>query len=173
MKQILLFLLIFQSIFAKITSEQRENLQIARNIGQICLYDGESNLNETLPSIMLQESSAISNSKGDDGKSIGLFQFQLATIRDMQRRNTKFGFLQYYSDKMIMKKLIDDPEFSSVLACELFKMNYREAKALGLSDPKKRAIMRHNGGFKNTNYIRKVLERQKFIKKLIRKGELK
>jgi len=78
---------------------------------------------KTLSLIAMQESSLGINKIGDISRtrdfrkaSYGLFQFQLATVREIAKREPKLRWLLKKSDSWIANKLLRDDDFSIILA---------------------------------------------------------
>ena len=92
---------------------------------------------------------------GDDKKSLGIFQFQVSTVRDMVRMYpVKLDWINGKTDKELETLLLLSPTLSTNLAAmrfEYLRKRYGWQIALSL----------HNGGKHNNTYIRKVLSKRK------------
>lgn len=100
------------------------------------------------------ESSFGRNILGDDRKSLGVMQVQVATARDLVRMYPKrLGWLKKISDKRLAILLLINVAFNVKLAALRFEY-YR--KLYGWRE----ALSRHNGGRNNRAYIKKVLAKR-------------
>jgi len=156
-----------------LSKEQLTNLQIAYSIGKITKGKDGMTFEKAMASMMLTESSAGVNNKGDDGASLGPMQMQLATIRDMQKRIKELSWLSALSDKQIKEKLINSTQFSCILAGFYIRHNYNYAVKQKMWNPYFKSISRYNGGWNNKEYYGRVMKNMKIINKLIAEGKLK
>lgn len=89
--------------------------------------------------------------------SIGPNMFRVPTARFMIKH---YSMTEYYdlltNDKKLVNMLLNDLEFSIYLTMMYLKYNYEIALSKGWSKPLKRAVGKHNGGWSNWSYVKKV-----------------
>jgi len=163
--KILLLVLLTTSLFA-LSSEQRST---AKQIYKIAKLEHREH---TLLKIAMQESSLGLNVIGDfkpgtdiTKASLGVFQFQIATVRHNQKLFPKqLGWLANYNDWQLAQRLIRDVKFSTMLAC----FNLRRLAA----DPRRntycKLVSGWNGGITNLPYYANVQKHSKLVNKLIK-----
>lgn len=106
----------------------------------------------TIVAIAKAESSLGKEVLGDDKKSLGLMQFQVATVRWLSTKYKCLKFIKKLSDKSIETMLLRNDAMSIKLAClhfEFWRKRYNYFVA----------ISKHNGGFNNRTYYNRVRSR--------------
>ena len=103
---------------------------------------------KTILAICKVESSMGKRKVGDHGKSLGIAQMQIRTLRFLSCKNKELGFIKNLNDKAIAVLLMND-RFSVTMASKYF--TYLTCK-YGY----KTAIQKYNGGFINKRYLAKV-----------------
>ena len=87
---------------------------------------------------------------GDDGKSLGITQLQVATIRWLATKDRKLRYLDKVTDLQLRTLLIRNEELCILITSRL--INYY-IKRYGYFE----AISRYNGGRKNYVYYNKII----------------
>ena len=176
MKILILSLLVVSLQAGYFTKSQKDNLNIAYNIGkQISAKDGMT-FENTLRSIAFTESSAGENIIGDrhwtrqlSKASLGTYQVRVMTAKEVIKKdkfmNKHFSYLLEDEDKLI-RMLLEENEFGALVAGHYLKMNYNYAVKKGI-DPYFYTVSRYNGGSNNTVYVERIRNNIKKIKKEI------
>ena len=95
------------------------------------------------------ESSLGKHILGDDGKSLGLMQFQVATVRWLATKDRSIAWLAQLTNKSLETVLLRSDAISIQLACIHFEYWF---KRYGY----RCAVSKHNGGFNNPTYYNKI-----------------
>ena len=177
MKYVFLLLFVSSQIFA-LSKSQVKTIEIAYNIGKQIKTKDNMSFEKALSGIVLQESSAGRELRGDkykNGKlkslhdsSLGIFQIKLSTAKWIIKHNkfmNKYFKYMLKDDKILVNMLFTNKTFSALTAGKYLKTMYEEAKRKKLSDPWMRAISRYNGGWNNMTYFKKVMKRIHYLEK--------
>ena len=89
---------------------------------------------------------------GDEGKSLGICQVQVSTLKFIAKKDKRLRWVLKYPNRVLSTWLLRNDQFNIYVACLYF--NYLN-KHYGYRG----AISRYNGGSNNTVYVRKVLRR--------------
>lgn len=113
-----------------------------------------TNYSSTIVAIAKQESSLGKQILGDDGKSLGLMQLQVATVQWIATKDKSIAWLALLPKKTLQTLLLRSDTLSIQVTCihfEYWRKRYGWEKA----------ISKHNGGFNNLTYINKIKKRMK------------
>jgi len=91
---------------------------------------------------------------GDDGKSLGITQLQISTLRYLATKDKLVSKLVKVPIRALKTKLVKDSELSIVLTIRLFHYYLHRYGYF-------QAISRYNGGKKNYKYFNKVMRYKK------------
>ena len=140
---------------ALLLAEQLSELQINNYRFGYTIAANYTNYPTTIMAIYRQETSLGADPRrvGDDGKSFGIMQIQIPTVRWLAEIYEDISWLNSFSDEAIKHILVTRDDFSIILACYYFE-HYR--KHWGY----RRAVMMYNGGVNNWTYFNSV-ERHK------------
>jgi len=176
---ILLTSIILQADF--LTVSQQKILNNVRSIARTMPDNRGVTYETTMAAICLRESSAETKIVGDIAKgdttiinaSLGHMQVRVETakyVADYNRRHKKkeFKSILEKNDLEIARKLLTDFNFSTRIAITYFLINRNRFKRNGYF----KAISLYNGGIKNYEYVNKVLNNVKEIKKYVRLKEI-
>jgi len=171
---LVLLLLLFSNVFAQtLTPAQKK---IAKRIYEIAITAPNCKgvtYEHTLIKIAMQESSLGVNLLGDYKKgqdittaSLGIFQFQVQTVRLLQKKYHKLlGWLGKKNDRYIAQLLLRSVDFNVVLAV----LNIKRLSESKLTHGSYfRIISQWNGGIHNKLYYKRVQRHSKLVAKLIK-----
>lgn len=174
--KLIIILLLATNLFAiTLSKEQQKISDYIFKTGQKYKTNDGTTISESLRSIALGESSFGLNMYGDKYKdgtekpvvkmSLGVFQVKVDTAKYIIRKdNLKHHFWLLKKDSFIASKLLSDLEFNTEMAARYFIINYNTALKRGYWSPLLKAISRHNGGWNNITYYRKVMRNMRKLK---------
>lgn len=131
-----------------------------------------SNYPTTIATIALGESSCGKTRMGDDGKSIGIMQIQLPTLRYLITKTPEIQYLSKLTNEELTILLHQNDEVSIILATKYFLLL---KKRYGFTE----AVIRYNGYWKKLNngkrirniaYYHKFLRNKEILKDLLERG---
>lgn len=147
---------------------QISNLKIGHEIGSLMIAKDGLSFEKTICSIILTESSANNRLVGDSGKSFGLMQVQVATVREVAKKVPTLRWLKAIGDKQVKRMLVNNNIFNVLIGSNYLRLNYNLSLKRGYENPYFKTISRYNGGWYNTGYFKRVMVNMKKIQMLIK-----
>lgn len=175
MRIFILSILLSQLMYAELSDTQRSIASQVYAVAKLFRASDGMTFEKALTSIAFRESSFRINKRGDlhmgialRDSSLGIMQLRVTTAKHIIETTPllKKEFKHLLSnEKTLIKMLLSNVEFSVMLSGYYMLQNYETALKRGLYNPYYSAISRHNGGWSNKVYYKKVIHDMQYLKK--------